>query len=290
MPDNSIDPMEVFDGAPQGAYGGSAGPVGTTQPQGGGGPSVSAGLTAPDEYGIRRQSRNRFLGWPGMGSPVMGPSPNGMMGMGMGGVRPEMVAMMAQMFRQAMGQGMPHFAQGGIVTQPTVGLLGEAGPEAVVPLGPGSNLYGQALQGLKQQGVPQAGAGSARARAYGFLNSYGNVAGPDPGITAMLRQQAIQDAQAQARSARLGLMGQTTVDPSTYGYQSLMSDLQGQKQVADSVNQAQLQQSLAFQQFIRSLLEQQNQSEWSAYMNAQNQPGVFGSLPGVGSVVGALRK
>jgi len=29
---------------------------------------------------------------------------------------------------------MPRFATGGIVTGPTVGLIGEAGPEAVIPL------------------------------------------------------------------------------------------------------------------------------------------------------------
>lgn len=35
------------------------------------------------------------------------------------------------------GGGMPKFAQGGIVTKPTVALIGEAGPEAIVPLGEG---------------------------------------------------------------------------------------------------------------------------------------------------------
>lgn len=34
----------------------------------------------------------------------------------------------------ASGGGMPHFARGGIVTSPTVGLIGEQGPEAVMPL------------------------------------------------------------------------------------------------------------------------------------------------------------
>jgi phage-related minor tail protein len=29
---------------------------------------------------------------------------------------------------------MPRFATGGIVTGPTVGLVGEAGPEAIIPL------------------------------------------------------------------------------------------------------------------------------------------------------------
>jgi hypothetical protein len=33
------------------------------------------------------------------------------------------------------GGGLPRFAQGGVVTQPTIALVGEAGPEAIVPLG-----------------------------------------------------------------------------------------------------------------------------------------------------------
>jgi len=33
-----------------------------------------------------------------------------------------------------MALGLPHFAEGGIVNRPTVGLFGESGPEAIVPL------------------------------------------------------------------------------------------------------------------------------------------------------------
>jgi len=34
----------------------------------------------------------------------------------------------------------PHFAAGGIVTRPTMGIIGESGPEAVVPLSRGGGL------------------------------------------------------------------------------------------------------------------------------------------------------
>ena len=37
---------------------------------------------------------------------------------------------------------LPHLAEGGIVTKPTVALIGEAGPEAVVPLGKGKGGMG----------------------------------------------------------------------------------------------------------------------------------------------------
>ena len=40
---------------------------------------------------------------------------------------------------------IPHMASGGIVTSPTLALIGEAGPEAVVPLGRGG-MGGPALQ------------------------------------------------------------------------------------------------------------------------------------------------
>ncbi len=37
---------------------------------------------------------------------------------------------------------MPHLAKGGIVSRPTIALIGEAGPEAVVPLGRGGGMGG----------------------------------------------------------------------------------------------------------------------------------------------------
>jgi hypothetical protein len=47
-------------------------------------------------------------------------------------------------FTSAVSSLIPHFASGGIVTSPTVALIGEAGPEAVVPL---SGSRGGALGG-----------------------------------------------------------------------------------------------------------------------------------------------
>jgi phage-related minor tail protein len=45
-------------------------------------------------------------------------------------------------FGSALGGIMP-FAEGGIVTGPTVGLVGEAGPEAVIPLDRMGEMGGQ---------------------------------------------------------------------------------------------------------------------------------------------------
>jgi hypothetical protein len=48
-------------------------------------------------------------------------------------------AMMGSPLSSPIAAGLPHLATGGIVNQPTIALIGEAGPEAVVPLsGPGA--------------------------------------------------------------------------------------------------------------------------------------------------------
>jgi hypothetical protein len=40
---------------------------------------------------------------------------------------------------------IPALAEGGIVTRPTLALIGEAGPEAVVPLGRGGMMGGNVI-------------------------------------------------------------------------------------------------------------------------------------------------
>jgi hypothetical protein len=42
----------------------------------------------------------------------------------------------------ASGMNIPKMATGGIVTSPTLALIGEAGPEAVIPLGKGGGMGG----------------------------------------------------------------------------------------------------------------------------------------------------
>lgn len=181
---------------------------------------------------------------------------------------------------------MPRFQYGGVVTKPTVGLLGEAGPEAVVPLSggtaspfgtqstpppsdspwhqrysqsqagqtsaipfdPNNPFAGQAPKGQLQTGEEIMGYLLRQAAQGGMFGQQG-----DPRITAMLRSQALQDATAQGRSNRLGLLGRSSVDPSTFGFQSLMSDLNTQGQTANAMNQATLQQALAAQDWYRQM-------------------------------------
>ena len=55
-----------------------------------------------------------------------------------------------------IGKGMTAFAAGGIVTHPTVGLIGEAGPEAVVPLGRSGGMSIDELAAAILKAVRQA--------------------------------------------------------------------------------------------------------------------------------------
>lgn len=233
--------------------------------------------------------------------------------------------------------GMPHYAYGGVAGMfgPEVAQLGERGPEAVVPLSGGqASPYGQPqvpqgfggvfggmarAQQQRQQTMNPTGPGfdpnNPFAGSYnrplnttedimGYLlrqNAQGGGFGAqgDPRITQMLRSQALQDATAQGRSARLGLLGRSSVDPSTFGYQSLMSDLNSQGQVANAMNQAQLQQALSAQDWYRNLFSGsamgtqgfQNQgllaAQQEAYAKDARKKNPLGQIAQIGGQLGA---
>lgn len=75
---------------------------------------------------------------------------------------------------------LPHLAQGGIVTSPTIALIGEAGPEAVVPLGRGRgrgfggggdvhiHLHGGVLVGTPMENARALATMMQRAKAQGL--------------------------------------------------------------------------------------------------------------------------
>lgn len=153
---------------------------------------------------------------------------------------------------------MRAFARGGIVNRPTIGLLGEEGPEAVVPLGgqaQGSSPLGQ-FRAMQPQPNMQ---GTSNAGAIPWFLGAGQQAGafgphPPQAIMDATRQRIIADNAAQARSARLGLMGRTDVDPSTYGFQALMSDLQGQRNLQQGLSEADLKLRQQQMEFLQKLL------------------------------------
>ncbi len=53
---------------------------------------------------------------------------------------PQIGGTQGELLRLYASGGVTAFARGGIVTRPTLGLVGEAGPEAVVPLGRGGAM------------------------------------------------------------------------------------------------------------------------------------------------------
>jgi hypothetical protein len=70
--------------------------------------------------------------------------------------RAEQGAISTQQFIQAI-QSLPKYASGGIVSQPTVALVGEAGPEAIVPLnGSSSGNLQQTIHDATYQATYQA--------------------------------------------------------------------------------------------------------------------------------------
>jgi hypothetical protein len=105
---------------------------------------------------------------------------NGLHGVGGGGLLSSLVI-----------PGLPHFATGGIVSSPTLGLFGEAGPEAVVPL----NQAGALAASLGQPGAPGVGtAGAPEVRV--FIG--------DQELTSIVRTQVIQHDSGQARQLAYG--------------------------------------------------------------------------------------
>jgi hypothetical protein len=132
----------------------------------------------------------------------------------------------------------------------------------------------------------------------GDAPGYGGVFGINPpqGIMDAVRQRAISDAGASQRAGQLSIAGRSDVDPSTYGFQSLMSQLQGGSDVSRALGQADL-----------GLRQQQLQNYWNL-LNAQlgahtsqlntevggrwahaNQPGFLGQLAGgVGGLLGSI--
>lgn len=110
-------------------------------------------------------------------------------------------SMLYEAFRGGGGQGdgsvpVQSFQTGGVVTKPTVGLLGEKGPEAVVPLG-GKTGGGGKVPGGKGTPVPALGpAPTAAPQQQGFANWDAQTRRPTYGGWRNPQQQQQQPAPA----------------------------------------------------------------------------------------------
>lgn len=184
-----------------------------------------------------------------------------------------------QTFQQLLGsligrRKIPGFAYGGIVNRPTLAMIGEAGPEAVVPLQQPAQPAGGGLRGI----AGQLGRGGNTQNPFGLDVKYTPPAvglnllwrafsGMDPNYGGLfspmgfqpyndlIREQGMQDAGARANSARLQVQSQGG-DPALQAYGSLMANLMGQSDTARLLGQSQLQQMGGAQDFYRNLLMQ----------------------------------
>lgn len=152
---------------------------------------------------------------------------------------------------------------------------------------PGSP-FAQAPGSWQPNGARELVADIIAGGKYG-MGLHGGIFGPNPppGILAAIRGQAVQDAGARERSARLGLQTRGDTDASTYGFQALMSQLGGQDQTARAMSGADLalrQQQLAFlQNLLGQYLGAGNawdmQNRQNAFQGSQ-RPGFLGQAAG----------
>ena len=71
--------------------------------------------------------------------------------------------------------GIPRFAEGGIITQPIIGMVGEAGPEAIIPLSKLGNIGGDITVNVNGGLATSAEIGQAIVNA---IRAYNRSAGP----------------------------------------------------------------------------------------------------------------
>jgi len=224
----------------------------------------------------------------------------------------------AQLMRRRMkpGVGGPRtaFSRGGARPMAASQMGAGAGPaqgaspmSGGFPASPGALMQWAQQQ---QQQTQQAPGGPFEQGALGpigallqqaFMGGDPNYGGafslnPPQAIMGGIRQQAVADAGARERAARLGLQSRGDADPSTYGFQALMSQLQGQDQTARTMGQADLglrqQQLQNYWQLLSQLLSGQlgvDQTERQGRWNRASQPGPWGQIAqGAGTLAGSL--
>ena len=161
--------------------------------------------------------------------------------------------------------GVPHFAMGGVVTKPTLAMVGENGPEAITP-----------LSGVASQPRQRIGAGQADNQ--GLLNPAG-----DPRIVALLRRSALANYDANQRSSSV-LSRLYGLDPMQQRGAIVNSEIAGRAGLSDTLNRNELTSRMGQRDFLQRLYmqeqEQANQRRIAKEAaDAQSSAG-WGSLAG----------
>lgn len=263
--------------------GGSAGPFGLS------GRALALATTLPGGYGgVYQRNRLRPFGM----TPISG-------GGGVGGYQP---------IPGSGGGGVP--GSGGGMSPSTGGFRpgvtlpggGWAPVGGYTPGGGTMPIPGSSGGGGRPGATP--GAGPVHPVNPGLINSWdiisellkgafssGMLDPNSPQRMGAIRSRAISDAGANERAARLSLAGRSDVDPSTYGFQSLMSQLKGGSDISQALSRAQLGMQEQDINRLMNLLGQYYSGQVGIFTGQNNSGGGFpwGTvLSGLGTLLGGL--
>jgi hypothetical protein len=192
--------------------------------------------------------------------------------------------------------GVQSMAQGGVVTEPTLSLLGEQGPEAVVPLG-----YRKLRQQVRRSASPY-GPGGELDRFFRNLVGGGDKAGAfDPlgskALLDLIQRIGTEEGAARSRSTDLGIQaGGADLDPSQFGFLRQMGQLRSQSDTSRALSGARLQSTLGNQKFIQDLAQmlfqalqgkQSQERDIAQRRRESQQQGMGGLLDLIGTLGGA---
>lgn len=216
---------------------------------------------------------------------------------GQGGMDPRMVDILHALLQsQPAGSrgrrindmgAIPGYAQGGYVDEPTVAMLGEQGPEAVVPVG-GGGWFTQVKPRLKEMAA-QAQGGGAAGTIKGLLAGGAQTFTPDYLRTA-LRRKALGTSDAMRRRNAV-LSRLSGLDPMQQRQAMIDADIEASGGLAGALNAADLQGLSGYQDFIRQLLggergyqfqreEAERQRQWEEEMQGGGFWDMLGNVGG----------
>lgn len=179
-------------------------------------------------------------------------------------IRPEVLRAVIDHILSMQGGEIPSFAYGGVVDRPTLAMVGDNGPEAMVPLGGGNRLTRALARRPGASSTPGAPGGPASH----FLDpgTYESIlAGRGQGVYGpnYLRDAAARGARMRAENARsrAGTLGRLVGLSPIQQRQALVdASIGASGDIANEVSAAGLQGMGDYQDFIRQLLGVERQS------------------------------
>lgn len=187
------------------------------------------------------------------GAADIGTMPGGMGGPRMG-MRQPMGGMDARtrMLRMLLSRGIQSYAQGGVVDEPTLAMIGDDGPEAVVPLSNTSSnpnvISGQDYYNSpNQRRLRESPEGIIKS-----LLSNRSALGPDY-LRGKVRRGALQSAQGGRRRSDV-LSRLYGLDPMQQRQAAVDAEIGASSDVSGALNRADLAGAGGYQDFLRRLL------------------------------------